>query len=168
MTEHTCTCPCCGKSFSGDDPESARNSALAHMTGSTDADHRGIGYQKATTMIDADSSDSQPSTESVPSSESKLSTEAENQSSAEQSYSSDQSSPGGSRSSPPEPELEIDEDDVDDQDDRDRGGCPSCGDDGVPLEKIRGEVPDETVEYLTQIGDQFCPNCSTSETAEVW
>lgn len=66
----------------------------------------------------------------------------------------------GGRSSPPEPELK------DDQDDRD--GCPSCGSDGVDLERIRGDVDDDVIDYLAQIGDQFCPNCSTSSTAEVW
>lgn len=71
MTDDTSTCPCCGKSFSGKSPEAARNSAKAHMAGSTDADHAGIGYQKAQQLLEID--EQSESIEARPSTESELS-----------------------------------------------------------------------------------------------
>lgn len=68
----------------------------------------------------------------------------------------------GGRRAPPEPDLE--------DDDQDDDGCPKCGDDGIPVERLRerDDVDDQVADHLEEHGGRFCPGCSTPETAEVW
>jgi hypothetical protein len=73
---------------------------------------------------------------------------------------------GGPRSPP---SFASDDDVVDDQDDG-SDGCPKCESEGEPVQLLarREDVPDEVVAELREHGDRWCPECSTSETAEVW
>lgn len=159
MTDHTVECPCCGTPFTGDDPDAARNSVLAHVTGSTDTDHRGIGYQKATKLIDLEAS-----TEAEPSSEAQPSTESIDSQAEPGSYSSESTATDGGPQSVPS------FGDQDDQEAAENDECPKCGSEGELVEDLRAreDVPDKVVDVLTAAGDRWCPSCSTSETAEVW
>lgn len=52
-TVHTAICPVsgCDREFERETPEEARNSTVAHVSGSTDDRHDGIGYAQAMTML---------------------------------------------------------------------------------------------------------------------
>lgn len=46
------SCPACGDVFDRETGEKARNSVIAHMCSKNDDDHLGIGYEKASQMLE--------------------------------------------------------------------------------------------------------------------
>lgn len=56
MTESV-DCPLCEYTAEGDTIQAARNSVRSHMSSKVDPDHKGVGYQKATQLLDIQDTD---------------------------------------------------------------------------------------------------------------
>lgn len=162
------TCPACGDDFRRPDREGARNAVIAHMTSKIDADHQGIGYEKANQLLNI--SDGVSETSNTDATEGAVETAS---TPVDSDTSGRAATDGGSRLSPPEPEA-VQESTAS----RSDPTCPGCGATGEAvgtidelIDKLPPSTPDPVIDALRQ-SDHACKECTTTENgelvAEVW